>query len=219
MKYEFQGFSLEHAVSQAVFKQSLDAKAFDKANIKYDFVKRAQLGQMLLVGEGNLSFTVSLLKLQPSISCNLTATVYEHHDNVAEFTARNASELDRSGVQIGFGVDATKLGSTFAMGKFSTIVFQFPNVASRTPKYGQNPNHILVTRFIKSAREILEPNGHIIVTTVDSPHYEGVFRIEDAATKAGCQASASDFDPRDYPGYQHVNTDEDASAISEQKSS
>jgi alkylated DNA repair dioxygenase AlkB len=73
-------------------------------------------------------------------------------------------------------VDATRLSDTIGKRHFRTIIFQFPNGASRDPRYGQKPNHVLVARFLKSARNHLKPSGLVIVSTVDSPFYEGAFK-------------------------------------------
>ena len=76
-----------------------------------------------------------------------------------------------------------------------------------------NPNHVLVTRFLKNARNHLKPGGLVIMSTVDSPFYEGAFKMNEAARKAGFAAPAVyTFDPKDYPGYTHQNTANEESA-------
>ena len=56
---------------------------------------------------------------------------------------------------------------------------------SRDPKHGQIPNHIMIRKFLKNAREHLSPNGKFLITAVDTSYYDGIFRIEDAARFAG----------------------------------
>lgn len=54
----------------------------------------------------------------------------------------------------------------------------------------------------------------IVISTVDSPFYEGAFKMDDAAKKAGYQPpEIFDFDPDQYSGYIHQNTDNDESAL------
>lgn len=48
---------------------------------------------------------------------------------------------------------------------------------------------------------------------MDSPFYEGAFKMDEAARKAGFAAPAIyTFDPKDYPGYTHQNTANEESA-------
>lgn len=91
--------------------------------------------------------------------------------------------------------------------------FQFPNVACRDPSYAQNPNHVLVTRFLKNALNHLKPGGLVVISTVDSPFYEGAFKMDEAAGKAGSAALAIyTFNPEEYPRYTHQNTANEESA-------
>ena len=72
---------------------------------------------------------------------------------------------------------------------------------------GQNPNHVLVAQFLKNAREFLKPGGPVVISTADTPFYEGAFKMDEAAREAGFLAPAVyTFDPEDYPGYTHQNT-------------
>jgi hypothetical protein len=113
------------------------------------------------------------------------------------------------------GVDATDLRRFVGSSKFTTIVFNFPNVASRTPVYGRNPNHHLVRRFLRSAAQHLAPGGCIIVTAVDSPFYAGAFGMDAAAKFAGLASpTAYDFRLSQFSGYSHMNTIGDGSALS-----
>lgn len=57
-----------------------------------------------------------------------------------------------------------------------------------------------------------------MVSTVDNSHYEGAFQFEDAAEFARFKAPESyPFDPSAFPGYSHINTNDDKSAIEEHK--
>ena len=99
---------------------------------------------------------------------------------------------------------------------FDLIVFQFPNVGSREPVYGRNPNHVLVRRFLKSAKKHLTAEGQIAITVVNSSHYDGAFDMDGAAERNDYEIPvAHPFYFADYPGYSHVKTKEDGSSALE----
>ena len=172
------------------------------------------LGDTLLVGEGNLSFATSLLSQPAAQITHMAATTYEKERNISEETRQNASYLQRCGTSVMHGIDATHLERHFKPHEFDTIIFQFPNVGSREAKYGQNPNHIMIRKFLRSAERILKPDGKILITAVDSPHYQGAFRFEEAAEFAGYKIIETWlFDPSLFSGYAHTNTNDEDSAL------
>lgn len=120
------------------------------------------------------------------------------------------------GAQIKTEVDATGMSKAIGQRLFRSIIFQFPNVASREALYGQNPNHVLVARFLKSSRTHPKSGGLVVISPVDSPFYEGAFKMDDAAKKAGFETlDIYTFNPKDYPAYSHQNTADEESAIDE----
>lgn len=178
------------------------------------FISQIQQGNTLFVGEGNLSFVLSIAKTAGITASNRVATTYEKTSDLSEEARKNAEILQRSGVSVINGIDATKLDRYFPHQKFDTIVFQFPNAGSREPEYGRNPNYILIRDFLKSAVLCLAPKGKILITAVDSPHYQGAFQFEEAAEKTGYSILGSyPFDPESFPGYSHTNTNDDDSAL------
>src|SRR5690606_23435444 len=127
---------------------------------------------------------------------------------------KNAEALQAYRVHVLDDVDAEHLEKEFRSHKFDTIIFKFPNVGSRVPLHKHNPNYILLRKFLRSAAAIINPSGKVIISTVDSPHYEGAFQFEDAAEFAGFNAPESyPFDPLAFPEYSHANTKNDESAI------
>jgi 25S rRNA (uracil2634-N3)-methyltransferase len=171
-------------------------------------------GQALFVGEGNMSFARSLIDLNGGIGPSLVVTTYENSRDIDAETKNNAIILEDSGAKIIYGVDAENIETDFLLNPFDTIIFQFPNVGSREPVDGKNPNAALIGGFLKSARPILQPDGKIIITHVDSSYYHGQFQIEMAAKENYYHICfVKDFDPAEYPGYVHTNTLNDESAL------
>lgn len=172
-----------------------------------------RMGSVLFVGEGILSFALTMSRKPRVLTSAIMATVYEAEEELTDTACENARKLLNQGCSVTTGVDATQLANTIGKRQFRTFIFPFPNVASRDPSYRQNPNHVLLTRFLKNARNHLKPGGLVIISTVDSPLYEGAFKMDEAAWKTGFSAPANfSFDPEDYPGYTHQNTDKEGSA-------
>ena len=181
---------------------------------KIDFAAEVEYGKTLFVGEGNFSFSLTLVENDFIRSENLTTTVFEAENEVSEFTILNAEALINFESNVLFEIDATSLEHIFDKEKFDNIVFQFPNVGSREPIESRNPNYILIREFLKSAKQVLQDDGKILITTVNSSYYEGVFHIEEAAEEVGFNnTEIYSFDPDDFPEYIHSMTNEDESAI------
>lgn len=168
----------------------------------------------LLVGEGNFSFTKSLIKdhfINPYL---LTSTSYETEIELNEYARFNQRELNILGSKTYNGIDATKLEKAFHFGGFNNIVFNFPNVASRTPKYGRNPNFIMLRKFMNSASLILPQKGKVIITLPDSSHYEGAFSpIESAGYARLTFLTTAPFSYNSFPTYLHENTQNNNSSL------
>lgn len=211
--YELRGTTLQDATHQALRHPALSTKKLAKVAAKFDFTARMRMGSVLFVGEGNLSFSLTMSRKSHVPTSSILATVYEAEKDLTDTAYDNARKLLKLGCSVKTGVDATQLYDSIGKRKFRTIIFQFPNVASRDPRYGQNPNHVLVTRFLKNARNHLKPGGLVVISTLDSPFYEGAFNMDEAARKAGFTAPAVyTFDPKNYLGYIHQNTANEESA-------
>lgn len=176
------------------------------------------LGDTLLVGEGNLSFAKTLLDRPMACVSRMIATTYETSQNLSNRAIKNSDYLQWKNAIVLHDVDAMHLEKIFEPSSFDSIIFQFPNVSSRNPKYGHNPNHILIRNFLRSALPYLKEDGKVIITTVDSPYYEGVFQFDEAAKFAEYNAPESHpFDPKQFSGYSHTNTNDEKSAIEDHK--
>lgn len=180
----------------------------------FDFVAAIAGGSTLLVGEGNFSFTASLIRKARIRSNHLTATAFERAEELPETVRERIRHLRSAGVEIHLHVDATDLTRSLGSRKFDSIVFQFPHTGSRDPIHGRNPNFILLRDFLINTKQHLHPNGKVLVTLVDSSHYQGAFQPEEAAQAAGLKPPESlPFKPSDFPGYEHRMTNEEESAI------
>jgi hypothetical protein len=112
------------------------------------------------------------------------------------------------------GVDSAKIAARFSGRRFETIVFQFPHAGSREPIEGHNPNFVLVRDFLKNAVRLLNPNGVVLISAVDNPHYRGAFQFEAAAQEAGlADPVLYRFEADDFSGYVHTMTHQSGSAL------
>lgn len=199
-------FRLKQALLR--LKRALDVKE------PFDFVTYVGKAPILLIGEGNLSFSASLLRRSGHSGRQIIATTFEPETTWTRPTVDNARHLRRQGALVRGAVDATRLKEHVRGKTFELIVFQFPNVGSRVPRYGRNPNHILVRHFLRSAGQHLEETGQIVITTVNSSYYDGAFDMDGAAEASGFEKPvAHPFHFPEYPGYAHVNTLNDESAV------
>src|SRR5208282_2881257 len=78
----------------------------------FDFVGTVAHGRTLLVGEGNLSFAISLAETKRIIPGYLTATTFEIERNLSSAGQENARLLRFLGVSVIYGVDAADLAAT-----------------------------------------------------------------------------------------------------------
>lgn len=120
---------------------------------------------ILLVGEANFSFSLSLSKyIKPQ---HITTTCYESRCELenchgVELISSNLNELSRLGFKsVRFEIDATRLSELFGTEKFFSIYFMFPHVSGRS---NLRKNRLLMQKFFASARCILEIDGAVIIT-------------------------------------------------------
>ncbi|MXN63273.1 DUF2431 domain-containing protein [Stappia sp. GBMRC 2046] len=185
----------------------------------FDYVQTVSQGRTLFLGEGNLSFSLALAKLRPTVAKDFTATTFEPARRLSPAALQNASQLARMGAKVLNGINATRLQTHFGATKFHSIIFNFPNVASRTPIYGRNPNHILARKFLRSAAGQLVRGGLVVMTVVDSSFYAGAFGLPAAARFAGFgEPEIHKFKPSRFPGYMHANTLGGQSALAKYRS-
>ncbi|MEZ5690744.1 MAG: class I SAM-dependent methyltransferase [Rickettsiales bacterium] len=185
-----------------------------RKNVKFDFVAQVAKGKTLLVGEGNLSFALSLARKQSINPAFITATTFEKVNELSQDAKDNAKKLRILGAEVLHGINASKIADIFSDKRFETIIFQFPHAGSREPIDDHNPNFILVSNFLNNAARLLVNDGAVLISAVDSPHYHGAFQFEDAAKEAGfAKPTIYPFEPSDFIGYEHTMTHQSGSAL------
>jgi len=115
-------------------------------------------GDILLLGEANFSFTLSLLQFcDPKF---VTTTCYESRLSAEQRYGKELlkENLDKLAAlncrQVLFGVDACDLKTHFASSsqKFTRIFFMFPHVSGRS---NLKKNRILIDNFMRSSHDVL----------------------------------------------------------------
>lgn len=177
--------------------------------------------RILLVGEGDFSFSSSLLSAHGCT--HLVATSYDKisvlRNKYPQATSNIAALEAEEDCVVRYGVDATKLGKPgvaegggggkeVKKGGFDKVVFNFPHVGGLTKDVNRQVRHNqeLLVGFFEAALPLLAPLGSIIVTTFDGEPYD-LWNVRDLARHVGLKVERSfKFQASSYPGYQHVRT-------------
>lgn len=156
--------------------------------------------RVLLVGEGNFSFALALLRLrnqQPGVDrgelpsgANLTATGFDSESTVLQKYPDAADilrELDEAHVRVLHEVDATDIQRRVRIGsgkkgtgppdfakQFDRIIFNFPHVGKGIKDEARNvaENQALLIGFFRSAMPMLRPGGEINITLKKGKPYD-----------------------------------------------
>jgi hypothetical protein len=149
-------------IEQGYYSKAKELRALDrelcilyKSITKYDFISKVKEGSALLVGEGNLSFTISLVKKLQLLPKLITST-YEGYSELSEHAEFNFKLLKQAGIKVIHGLDGTELHKHFYSNSFDTVIFQFPHSGSREGINVVNANYVLVRNFIISDSHILK---------------------------------------------------------------
>ncbi|XP_008211400.1 mitochondrial ribosome-associated GTPase 2 isoform X2 [Nasonia vitripennis] len=118
--------------------------------------------KVLLVGEGNFSFAVTLVK--HNLNVRLIATCYEK--DVNETGKKNIDILKSHGIHVLVGVDATKFEEhkILSSQSFDIVVFNFPHVGG---KMRIEKNRELLRQFFISVKSVLHKDGKVLMSLCD----------------------------------------------------
>uniref|UniRef100_A0A6V7QW28 25S rRNA (uridine-N(3))-methyltransferase BMT5-like domain-containing protein n=1 Tax=Ananas comosus var. bracteatus TaxID=296719 RepID=A0A6V7QW28_ANACO len=171
--------------------------------------------QILLVGEGDFSFSLSLATSFGSAS-NIVATSLDSRadDLVKKYNKAqsNLNSLREMGATVLHGVNAKKmkLHTDLKMRKFDRIVFNFPHAGFKGKE--DNPQVInlhrsLVMGFLRNASHMLRPYGQVHISHKTGGPFKR-WDLKELASKASLLlVECSDFRIGDYPGYNNKRGD------------
>lgn len=117
---------------------------------------------VLLLGEANFSFTLSLIKYcDPKF---ITTSCYESKEEActrygSDLVERNLSLLNEC-KRVLFQIDACNLENHFANETFSRVIFMFPHYSGRS---NLKKNRQLIDRFLFSARKVIRFESSVYI--------------------------------------------------------
>lgn len=171
----------------------------------------------LLLGEGDFSFALSLVKQLGGQK--VVATSYdskEEVENKYNKASQNLSDLKNQNATIEHRVDAKNLQQSEQ--SYQNIVFNFP-FAPEEKRGKTEKNKALLNGFFESASRLLPTNGRVFLSLA-SDYYVKRWKPESIAKGHGFnQEKQLVFQPKNFPGYEHRMTVEDKGAGSLQQES
>ena len=213
-----------------LLQQARKSKATKQSRIKDAALEYIVRHPILVVGDGDFSFSVGLvklLKLGGGKASYITATSLDSREEVLTKYGRSAEVnlevLEKSCVSVLHRVDATKLQEYFhcVSGKreigdpsqtreeargFGMIIFNFPH----TGKQRVHANRALVRDFLLSALGVVSANGEVHITIKDHPPYS-LWGVESIAAENGWRTIGTrSFEKANFVGYHHRTTEKEA---------
>eukprot|EP01147_Barroeca_monosierra_P009117 gene9117-1418_t len=178
----------------------------NEAAVKYKLTHR-----ILIVGDGDFSFSHGLVRHLGGDGSNIVATSHDSRKKVIDkynMSDTHLSDLTASGCRIVHGIDAGDLHNHFPKqaNYFHRVIFNFPHTGLQRVHLNKD----LIRRFLISAPYVLHPNGQIHITIKMSPPYSG-WDLPGSGKNAGLiHPGTLDFDSKLFPGYSHQTTLADA---------
>ncbi|XVE50911.1 hypothetical protein DITRI_Ditri01bG0201500 [Diplodiscus trichospermus] len=164
--------------------------------------------KMLLVGEGDFSFSASLAvafgsaKNMVATSLNSRGYLWRNYKKAMS----NIHELRTRGCKVLHGVDATKMANYCFLGgtKFDRVIYNFPHAgffAGEPSESHRRRNQLLLSLFFKNAKEMIHENGEIHVTHKCNGFFLS-WNLRGLASAVGLELIQElPFNYTDYPGY------------------
>ncbi|KAK7303452.1 hypothetical protein RJT34_14359 [Clitoria ternatea] len=165
--------------------------------------------KILLVGEGDFSFSLSLAKAFTSAP-NLVATSLDSYDNIGKKYSNglsNVMELQERRCFVFHDVDAKEMSNHFFLKtqRFDRIVYNFPHVGFIYPENSHcqiQLNKRLLKGFFANAKVLLKKEGgEIHVTHKEGEPYNKWGLVQKAEKKGLVLQQVVPFSKDDYPGY------------------
>ncbi|CAK7323367.1 unnamed protein product [Dovyalis caffra] len=175
--------------------------------------------RILLVGEGDFSFSLSLARAFGSAR-NLVSTTVDTQDNIAKRYSNgvgNVRELEEKGGLVFYGVDAKEMSKHFFLRtqRFDRIVYNFPHVGFlyREDSYCQiQLNKRLIKGYLSNAKVLLrEEKGEIHVAHKEGDPYDKWDLVKKAEKIGLVLHEMVPFSREDYPGYDNKRAHGDCS--------
>ncbi|KAH6778644.1 hypothetical protein C2S51_009956 [Perilla frutescens var. frutescens] len=166
--------------------------------------------RILLVGDGDFSFSACLAVAFGSSATNIIATSLDSIAFLKKNYGRamsNIAELRSRGSKAMHEIDATEIANHELLRRlqFDRIIFNFPFAGffpDLSPECQLRCHRSLVSQFLENAKDLLSENGEIHVSHKTNGRYHGGFKLESIAASRGLRLIAAvEFKCSDYPGY------------------
>ncbi|KAK6350604.1 hypothetical protein TWF718_003793 [Orbilia javanica] len=177
---------------------------------------------LLLIGEGDFSFTNSLITGTPphiSPSTTITTTTNDTEPVTVEkypHSEETIKVLKSQEHKVLFSIDITKkLPKSLSTNKYNCIIFNFPHVGGLSTHLDRQirSNQELILSFFKNCIPLLstdggidDGSGNIVITLFTGKPYDD-WNLKELAKSVGLECIRSfKFDATIYEGYKHVRT-------------
>lgn len=180
----------------------------DRLRLERSIKHYSNFHQILLVGEGDFSFSLALANAFGSAE-NMVTTSLDNKDKVLQLyksAHETLSNLEKLGAKVLFGVDATVMKKHHIIRKmrFHRIVFNFPHAGF----YGRESAETVIKKhrsllkmFFMNARTILHEIGEIHVSHKEGDPYKKWELVKQAEECGLFLKESVPFTVVDYPGY------------------